>query len=216
MTQRPIEKEYNLIHILEDKRKRGARMKRIFMLFPAVLFIALASIAYAQSLADLAQKEKERRQEVKNDKVVTDDEVAKFRSEPSTTNTADKPDVKPDSEKKAQEPNSEAKSEKTEPDEPVDFQGRPESYWRQTMADARQKVKDLENQANVLALKINDLQNRFYTEDDGFKRETIGREINKSFYEQDKNKEDLAKARDMLQELEKEARKSGALPGWTR
>jgi predicted nucleic acid-binding Zn-ribbon protein len=82
------------------------------------------------------------------------------------------------------------------------------------MADARQKAKDLENQANVIVLKIADLQNQFYREDDGFKREGIQREIQKSFYEQDKNKEELAKARDALQDLEKEARKSGALPGW--
>ena len=78
------------------------------------------------------------------------------------------------------------------------------------MADARQKVKDLENQANAIVLKINSLQTQFYSEDDGFKREGIQREIQKSFYEQDKNKEDLAKAQDVLQDLEKEARKSGA------
>jgi hypothetical protein len=38
--------------------------------------------------------------------------------------------------------------------------------------------------------------------------------MQKGYYERDKNKEDLAKARDMLQDLEKEAKKSGALPGW--
>jgi hypothetical protein len=82
------------------------------------------------------------------------------------------------------------------------------------MTAARQKIKDLENEANVIVLKISDLQNQFYSIDDGFKREGIQREIQKGFYEQDKNKEDLAKARDALQDLEKEARKNGALPGW--
>jgi hypothetical protein len=82
------------------------------------------------------------------------------------------------------------------------------------MAEARQKVKDLENEANVIILKISSLQTQFYSESDGFKREGIGREIQKCFYEQDRNKEELAKAKDILQDLEKEARKSGALPGW--
>jgi predicted nucleic acid-binding Zn-ribbon protein len=130
------------------------------------------------------------------------------------TNSPDRPPAKPDSDKKASESGAASKSEKTESDEPVDFQGRPESYWRRTMADARQKVKDLENEANAIVLKIADLQTQFYREDDGFKREGIQRGIQKSFYEQDKNKEELAKAKDILQDLEKEARKSGALPGW--
>ena len=61
--------------------------------------------------------------------------------------------------------------EKPAADEPLDFQGRPESFWRQTFADARRKVSDLENEGNVLILKLNDLQNKFYRESDGFKQQ---------------------------------------------
>ena len=191
-------------------------MKKIFMLLQTAFFIALASFAYAQSLADIADKEKERRQEVKNDKVITDEQAAKYRSQPSPINATAQPADKQDTEKKAADSRAESQPDKGESDEPKDFQGRPESYWRQTMADARQKVKDLQNEANAISLKIADLQTRFYSEDDGFKREGIGRDINKAFYEQDKNKEELAKAQDLLQELEKDARKSGALPGWIK
>ena len=84
------------------------------------------------------------------------------------------------------------------------------------MAEARQRVKDLQNEANAIVLRISSLQTQFYSEDNGFKREDIGRDIQKGFYEQDKNKEELAKAQDILQDLEKDARKSGALPGWLR
>lgn len=188
-------------------------MKKIVILFQTALFMALASAAYSQSLADIADQEKERRAEITNDKVITNEEVAKYKSEP-LANVPDQPALKPGSEKKSSESDTPSKSEKIESDEPVDFQGRPESYWRQTMADARQKVKDLENEANVIVLKIADLQTQFYRESDGFKQQEIQREIQKSFYEQDKNKEELAKAMDILQDLEKEARKSGALPGW--
>ena len=82
------------------------------------------------------------------------------------------------------------------------------------MAEARQKVKELEDEKNVLILKQNQLENEFYREDDGFKREGIQREIQKTFYEQDLNKENLAKAKKELVDLESEARKTGALPGW--
>jgi hypothetical protein len=197
-------------------------MKKIAMLLQTGLFVALAAVAYSQSLADLANKEKERRQEIKNEVVITDEQAAKFRSQPSTPADADQTAAKPDVLKKPSEPGAEpkagaeSKNEKADPDESVDFQGRSESYWRQTMAEARQKVKDLQNEANVITLKISDLQTQFYREDDGFKRENIQREIQKSFYEQDKNKEELAKAQDILQDLEKDGRKNGALPGWLR
>jgi hypothetical protein len=201
---------------MEEKWKRGALMKKIAMLLQTALFVALAAVAYSQSLADLANEEKERRQEVKNETVITDEQAAKYRSEPSAAVAADHPDTKQDVSKKSAEAGAESKSEKAESGEAVDFQGRPESYWRQTMADARQKVKDLQNEANAITLKISSLQTQFYSEDNGFKREDIGREIQKGFYEQDKNKEDVAKAQDVLQDLEKEARKTGALPGWLR
>jgi hypothetical protein len=77
-------------------------------------------------------------------------------------------------------------------------------------------VKELENEGNVIILKINDLQNRFYRESDGYKQQEIQRELQKAFYEQDLNKQNLAQAKDALTDLEKEARKSGALPGWIR
>ncbi len=198
-------------------------MKPISCLLTGLLLAALASFGYSQSLADLAKKEKERRDAVKAPtKVITDTEAAKYRSNPSTTASAapaagtekteagkaDAPGAKPA---------AEAAAAKEKPvDEPVDFQGRPESYWKQTFADARQKVKDLENEANVLILRRNDLQNQFYRESDGYKQQTIQREIQKAIYEQDQNKDKLSKARDALADLEKEARKSGALPGWIK
>ena len=208
--------EHNLISILGEKSERGALMKKTAMLLQTALFVALAAVAYSQSLGDLANKEKERRQEVKNEVVITDEKAAKYRSEPSTPAAENQPVAKSDPGQKTAETRAESKGDKIDPDEPVDFQGRPESYWRQTMAEARQRVKDLQNEANAIVLRISSLQTQFYSEDNGFKREDIGRDIQKGFYEQDKNKEELAKAQDILQDLEKEARKSGALPGWLR
>jgi hypothetical protein len=192
-------------------------MKRILPIFAALFLLLAASAAYSQSLADLAKKEKERREKITSDsKVITNSDTAKYRAGPVTTEAP----VAAASGQKAEpgntgpEGDAASKPPKAESDEPVDFQGRPESFWRQTMADARQQVKNLENEANVLTLRIADLQNQFYREANGFRQQEIQREIQKSFYEQDKNKEELAKARDQLQDLEKEARKSGALPGW--
>ncbi|MBP1623919.1 MAG: hypothetical protein H6Q07_1939 [Acidobacteria bacterium] len=191
-------------------------MKRSAAFLQMALFFSISSAAYSQSLADIAKKEKERRQEIKDSRVITDKEAEKYRSQPSAASTQEQPGAKEDAvaDKKAAEGSGVKKSEEAEPDEPVDFQGRPESYWRKTMAEAREKVANLENEANAIVARISTLQTQFYNEDDGFKREGIGRDLNKSYYEQDKNKEELAKAKEILLDLEKEARKSGALPGW--
>jgi hypothetical protein len=199
-------------------------MKPISCVITGLLVAALASFGYSQSLAELAKKEKERREAVKGEtKVITAEQAAKYQSSPvtSTTPPPGAATEKPGAEKTAagaEKPAEGATAAKEKPasDEPVDFQGRPESYWKQTFADARQKVKDLENESNVIILKLNDLQNRFYRENDGYKQQEIQREIQKTFYDQDLNKEKLSQARDALIDLEKEARKSGALPGWIR
>jgi hypothetical protein len=191
-------------------------MRKLTVFLSGMFLLAFAGAAYSQSLADLAKKEKERRQQVKAEvKVITNQDAARFSSSSASTTTraVDAAAQRQSSEK---EGTTESTSKGTKPasDEPTDFQGRPESYWRQTLADARRKVHELENEANVITLKIADLQNQFYREADGFKQQAIQRDINKSFYEQDLNKEKLAAAKSDLDDLLKEARKSGALPGW--
>jgi hypothetical protein len=194
-------------------------MKTISALIVCLFLGAVTCSAQTQSLAEAAKKEKERREAMKQAaaKVITAQQASKYKSAPITTGTAPAT-AAPD--KAAGEGQAKAEgapgTDKPAVDEPVDLLGRPESFWRKAFAEARQKVKELENQSNVLVLKLNDLQNRFYRENDGFKQQEIQREIQKTFYEQDLNKTSLAKAKEDLADLEREARKSGALPGWIR
>jgi hypothetical protein len=198
-----------------NDRNRGVLMKKSCVFLLTAIFVVFAAAAYSQSLADLAKQEKVRRKVITDDRTITREEADKYRTGPEAAVTADdQTSEHAGKEEKEPEDGIESPAKNTDPDEPVDFEGRPESYWRKTMADARKKVQDLENEANVLILKQNSLQNDFYREDDGFKREGIQREIQKTYYEQDLNKENLEKARASLQDLENEARKSGALPGW--
>jgi hypothetical protein len=212
-------------------------MKHITAILFFALLIAMVASASAQSLADIAEKEKQRREGIQETpEVITNDKVPEYTGGSVSTVA---PEATPSDETGSGNAKSAKKTEGTEgteaadreedaaeakeaqdtgktvdPDEPVDFNGRPESYWRETMAAARQKVKDLENEGNVIELRLNDLQNQFYNTGDGFRRENIQKEIQKAFYERDLNKENLAKAKGDLEDLEREARKSGALPGW--
>jgi hypothetical protein len=192
-------------------------MKKLTELLLGAFFVLFVSIAYSQSLGDLAIKEKERRESVKNDRVISDEEITKYKSKSEASKDAsNKASAQPEDrglkEKKAD--NAAKKENKSADDEAVDFQGKTESYWRTTMSAARENVARLENEANVLILKLNSLQNQFYKEADGYRRETVQRDIQKTYYEQDLNKQNLEKANAALQDLENDARKSGALPGW--
>ncbi len=187
-------------------------MRRLTVLFTAAFLLSTASVVCSQTLADLAKKEKERREQLKDkERVITNKDAAKFKSSGVMTPSAQPEAAAP---KPAPDKATAVKPAKADSDEPTDFQGRPESFWRQTLADARAKVRDLGNEANVLILRLNDLQNRFYRESDGFRQQEIQREMNKTIYEQDQNKEKLATAKSQLEDLLGEARKSGALPGW--
>jgi hypothetical protein len=189
-------------------------MKKYASLLPAFFLIAI-SAAYSQSLGELADKEKNRREQVKGEvKVIVMDQQTPAQQPETTPAPGDSnAAAKPETEKK-EETAKQAASAKAGDDEPVDFEGRPESFWRKTMADARQKVKGLEDESKVLSLKMAALQTKFYNIDDGFARESVQKDIQKTTYEQDMNKTNLEKAQKELEDLEKEARKSGALPGW--
>jgi hypothetical protein len=192
-------------------------MKKFTELSLIALFILFASISYSQSLGDLAKQEKERRESVKTDRVITDEEFAKYKSKPETAkDTADKIPAQPENQgsKENKADNAAKKKAESEDQEAVDFQGKPESYWRKTMKEAYENVAKFENETDVLVLKLRGLQDQFYKEADGYKRETVQREIQKTYYEQDLNKQNLEKAKAALQDLQNEARKNGALPGW--
>jgi hypothetical protein len=191
------------------------KLASISLIVICALLPAIA--AENESLSDLAKKEQERRAKIKTEtKVITNDDSDKYKTGAVTTGTPAPaaPADKTSAESAGSGTDAAAKASQISSDEPVDLQGRPESFWRKTMADARKQVKDLENETDVLVLKLNDLQNRFYREDNGFTQQEIQTEINKTLYEQSLAKDKLEKAKDQLQDLEKEARKSGALPGW--
>jgi hypothetical protein len=188
-------------------------MRPLLIALTLTFTMVLAAEASAQSLADLARQEKERRAKVTDEtKVITNNDRPKGAGETATAEAEPAPEKKGD--KGIDVADGKAKADKKADDEPKDLFGRTESFWRQTFSDARKRVKDLEEESRVLQLKINDLQNKFYSESNGYKQQDIQREIQKCFYEQDVNKQNLAKARNELQQLEVEARKSGALPGW--
>ena len=134
------------------------------------------SSAYAQSLGELAKKEKERREKITDEsKVLTNDDLSKFKNAPVATGVLP---PRPAEQKPAK--SAAAGAAKENSDEPVDLQGRPESFWRQTLGEARQRLTELENELAVSVLRVNELRRRFFSTDDGFRRQAVQWELQKT------------------------------------
>jgi len=208
-----------LIHrkIPKIKDMRYLNMKKIAPIFSIAVLLATApTSSQGQSLADMADKEKQRREEInETPDTITNDEISGYSGGSVSTTTPISPSSTEPDTKSAEGTEETSKNEEVvDPYEPTDFEGRTETYWRDIMTESRQKVKNLEQEAIVFTLRMNDLENKFFNIGDGFDRDSIQKEIQKTFYEIDLNKENLAKAKEELQDLENDARKSGALPGW--
>ncbi len=102
-------------------------------------------------------------------------------------------------------------------DVPRDDQGRSEADWRRIMNHARAVVVDGERQVKDLDMKSKQLENDFYAQSDGFRRDGV---IKPAW---DKARDDLAAARasldaarKTLDDLSEDARRSNTPPGWLR
>ncbi len=102
-------------------------------------------------------------------------------------------------------------------DVPRDDQGRSEADWRRIMNHARAVVADGENRVRDLDTKSKQLENDFYAQSDGYRRDGV---IKPAW---DKARDDLAAARasldaarKALDDLSEDARRSNTPPGWLR
>lgn len=102
-------------------------------------------------------------------------------------------------------------------DVPRDDRGRSEAEWRGIVNHARALVIDAEKRVKDLDTKSKQLENDFYAQSDGYRRDGV---IKPAW---DKTRDDLAKARvdldaarKSLDDLTEDARRSNAPPGWLR
>jgi hypothetical protein len=169
------------------------------LLLPALL---CPSLIAAQSLGEVARKEQERRQKNKQAgvqaKVITEEELARGGSgkpadkqEDPTTETAPAP------------PPPAASDEDRE---------QQEQYWRDRANAARAEVARLEEAVKELE-KLFLVDGESYVDDSG---KTVIRDLAHLREIVAKTNRDLAAAKQAVADLEDEARRKGALPGWLR
>ena len=160
------------------------------------LLMAFALDCSAQTLADVARKERERQKRVHSPVVVA--------TGATTTTTASSGSTA-------------AAVTSSTPAGPTDNKGRDEKYWRAQFQKARDEVKKAEEKAQLLDLRLKDLNTQLLRQSDVYNREyRLGPEIADTQKQLDDARKELDQAKKKLTDLEDELRRSGGLPGWAR
>jgi hypothetical protein len=172
--------------------KRGNRL--LFLM--VVLF---ATDCLAQSVADVARKERERQKSANSRVTATNygkngTPAAAPAPAPGTTTTA-----------------------AAKPSGPADNNGRDEKYWRTAFQTARDNAKRAEARVELLDLKIKQLNTDMLQYSSFYNREyRLGPEIAAAQKELEDARKESELAKKKIFDLEEELRKSGGPAGWAR
>lgn len=172
----------------------------------------------AQSLGDLAQKERDRRKATRPAaKTYTNDDLKKvlpFPGEAKPADPAAKTDASSDTTKVDEPP---------KPGEAADPGGaktpepaKDEKHWRGRITAVREEIARNESFRDALQNQINSLSAEFAGRDDPAQRAQIADTRQKKMAELGRVTLELEKATRLIAEIEEEARRAGVPPGWIR
>jgi len=178
------------------------------MLLTGAVALAVASLASAQSLGDVARKEEARRKAVTGSgKVYTNDHVRG--SHAATQPPAPVPAQAEPSPSGAQGKTEEKTAETSEP-------RKDEAYWRARISEARNGLERSKAFQEALQSQINGFSTDFAARDDPAQRQVIGSKRQKALSELDRVKKEIVDYEKQIRDIEEEARKAGVPPGWVR
>lgn len=192
-----------------------ARSRAQFVTAAGLVLVAaglIAPSAFAQSLADVAKKEADRRKSVPEPaKVYTNKDLAPVPpgapSPPPPASPAPDASAKPvDGDKKADD-----KAEKTEKG-PVKDQ----AYWSGRLKGLQDKLARDKDYADAMQTRINSLTTDFVNRDDPAQRSVIEQNRNKSIAELGRLNTSVKDTQKAIDDLLEEARRAGVPPGWLR
>ena len=184
-----------------------------------VVLVCVATVQ-AQSLADLARREEARRKTVTtSSKVYTNEtlgpergpagSVAEAAPSPAPSEPAPEPSTPTDGEPAADPP---AASEEAPPEGAVAS----EADWRERITDAREAGSRAQILADALQSRINVLAADFVNRDDPAQRSVVAADRDKALAELARLTEEIEQHREMVTEIQEEARRAGVPAGWVR
>ena len=182
----------------------------------AVAFVLVcAAAASAQSLADVARQEEERRKAIKTPgKVYTNDTL---RPEPTPARPAAAPPAPT-----AEPTTPSASAPAVETPTPTDPAAEPaetpktEAGWRARVAEERDALSRAQIFADALQSRINVLSADFVNRDDPAQRDVVAAERQKALTELDRVKLEIEQHQKAVTTIQDEARQAGVPAGWVR
>jgi len=166
----------------------------------------------AQSLGDIAKKEEERRQAIKQPaKVYTNKDLADV--PPATAPATRAPDLPPSGAAPAA---SEPAKDASAPEGAGGSKPKDQAYWSGRKKALQEALERDSSFAEALQSRINALQTDFVNRDDPAQRAVIQTNLNKALADLDRQKKQITTDQKALADLDEEARRAGVPPGWLR
>jgi hypothetical protein len=188
------------------------------LLIPAAIFSILTlaggvATVRAQSLADVARKEEERRKTVKPaGKVITNKDLVDVPPPPAAVTPPD--DAKAAEAKAAEAAKTAKPAEPGAEDSKVPVKD--QAYWSGRMNDLRSKLEMDEISAEAFQARINALNADFVNRDDPAQRGVISQNRQKAVAGLERLTKSIADGKKAIADFEEEARRAGVPPGWLR
>lgn len=214
-------------------RVRGQRIHRMksSAIAAGILLCVLATTpGLSAQLGSVAKKEAERRKTAPSGKVYTNDSLSPA-PEPSSAPATSGSDAAPaassssDTDKSATDKSTTDKSaadttDKAAPSKQVSAdpaeRKKDEAEWRERIKNEREALERAKSYADALQTKINSLNTDFVNRDDPVQRAAIAAQRDKSLAEMDRLKKEIAEHTKKIADIQQDARRAGAPPGWVR
>lgn len=187
---------------------------RIRSAIGAISVLLLPPLAFAQSLAEVAQREEARRKAVKHPaKVYTN---ADLRGGAYLV-AQQPPPAAPSASPPAEAPLG-GEPGQVKPNEPSADPGpaKDEAYWRARIAQARMDVDRTQTYLEALQSRVYALTTDFVNRDDPAQRAVIAADRNKALAELNRLTTEVQAQTKAITDIEEEARHAGVPPGWLR
>jgi len=198
-------------------------MKKSF--FVAGLAVLFVSVLSAQSVTDLAKKERERRAAVKNKPatVITNADLGKLKKRPAVEVASEKGtaeaqaadgSAQPGAQPAAAPPQGSQNPSTQTP--PADQAAMAEKDFKARLADLAQKAKDAQDMIDLLTLKMNALWQDFYNLSDAKVRDYTQFQISETYDKLTKAEADAARAKKDLDDFLATAKREGVPQIWIK
>jgi hypothetical protein len=189
---------------------------RVRSIVAAAVCAAIAGLAAtpvrAQSLADLARKEEERRQKTPEPAKVYTNKDLKGGGEPASPPAAQAPAPAATAPKDG----TDAKAKDAAPGDKEKDPSKDPAYWSGKLKTLQQKLEQDETFADAMQTKINALTTDAINRDDPIQRGKLERDRVKAIADLAKLTKDIADDKKAIADFQELARRSGIPPGWLR